>query len=83
MSEIPGDVMKAAIDASEDGCQCGRCRPNAIARAIMAERDRCAALIEANMLVEGSNGVEMIIPRSNPGNKVGFAYAAAIRRSTP
>lgn len=38
-----------------------------------------AQLIEANMLVGGEWPEEKIIPRSNPGNKVGFAYAAAIR----
>ena len=41
--------------------------------------EEAAQLIEANMLVGGEWPEEKIIPRSNPGNKVGFAYAAAIR----
>lgn len=51
------------------------------AELVAAERERCAKLIEDNMLVEPHTGVEKLIPRSNPGNKVGFAYAAAIRSS--
>jgi hypothetical protein len=48
------------------------------ANAILAERERCAKIIEDNMLV-GDGNEESIIPRTNPGNKVGLAYAAAIR----
>lgn len=40
--------------------------------------EEAAALIEANMLC-GPEGTEVLLPRSNNGNKLGLAYAAAIR----
>jgi hypothetical protein len=43
-----------------------------------AALEAAAKLIEDNMLV-GAEGEERIIPRSNPGNKLGLAYASAIR----
>lgn len=51
---------------------------DAVAKAVEAEREACAAIIDANMLV-GPDGVELLMPRTNPGNKLGLAYAAAIR----
>lgn len=52
-------------------------------RATEAERERCALLIEQNMLC-GPDGVEVIRPRDDTGNKVGLAYSEAIRApSTP
>lgn len=50
----------------------------AAVKGLKAEREKCAKLIEDNMLV--GEEVESLIPRTNPGNKVGLAYAAAIRR---
>lgn len=43
--------------------------------------EEAAAIIEANMLCGADS--EVLLPRSNPGNKVGFAYAAAIRALIP
>lgn len=40
--------------------------------------EEAAKLIEDNMLV-GAEGEERLIQRSNPGNKLGLAYASAIR----
>jgi hypothetical protein len=40
--------------------------------------EKCAEVIEQNMLC-GPGGVKGIYPRTNPGNKVGLAYATAIR----
>ena len=51
-----------------------------IARAIMAEREACAAIIDASMLCENAAGDEVLLPRGTSGNEVGFAYAAAIRK---
>jgi len=50
-----------------------------IAAAVAAEREACAKLIEDQMLCDDTDGSEVLMPRTNPGNKVGFAYAAAIR----
>lgn len=57
---------------------------NALSQALLeahkAGREEAAKLIEANMLVgDGRDGTERLHPRTNPGNKVGFAYASAIR----
>lgn len=43
-----------------------------------AERDRCAKLIEGNMIV--GERADKLIPRGNSGNTIGLAYAAAIRK---
>ena len=52
----------------------------ALLEAHKAGREEAAKLIEANMLVgDGRDGTERLHPRTNPGNKVGFAYASAIR----
>ena len=51
----------------------------AVAKAVEAEREACAAIIDAHMLCEASDGKEVLHPRTNPGNKTGVAYAAAIR----
>ena len=52
----------------------------ALLEAHNAGREEAAKLIEANMLVgDGRDGTERLHPRTNPGNKVGFAYAHAIR----
>ena len=52
----------------------------ALLEAHKAGREEAAKLIEANMLVgDGRDGTERLHPRTNPGNKVGFAYAHAIR----
>lgn len=40
--------------------------------------ERAASIVEANMLCE-PHGDEVLHPRTNPGNKVGLAYATAIR----
>ena len=81
MSEIPEDIRKAAADAHAAFARSSDTRNlgDIIAEAIFAERERCAKLVEANMLVGNDEMGETIIPRSNPGNKVGFAYARAIR----
>lgn len=50
-----------------------------VAAAIMQERERCAMLVEQNMLCEGDGG-EVLRPRSNACNRIGMAYADAIRR---
>ncbi|GHE77705.1 hypothetical protein GCM10019059_40860 [Camelimonas fluminis] len=43
------------------------------------ERENCASMIESHMLC-GEDG-EVLLPRKkNPGNKLGLAYASAIRR---
>lgn len=43
-------------------------------------REEAAKLILDNMLVgDDRQGNERLHPRTNPGNKVGFAYATAIR----
>lgn len=43
-------------------------------------REQAAKLILDNMLVgDDRKGNERLHPRTNPGNKVGFAYATAIR----
>lgn len=41
--------------------------------------ERAAQIIDSNMLCEDAAGNEVMHPRTNPGNKVGLAYAAAIR----
>ena len=51
----------------------------AVAKAVEAEREACAAIIDSNMLCEARDGSEVLHPRTNPGNKTGVAYAAAIR----
>lgn len=38
-----------------------------------------AQFIERHMLCEDRNGNEVLVKRTNPGNKVGFAFAAGIR----
>lgn len=43
--------------------------------------EEAAAIIEANMLCGADS--EVLLPRSNPGNKVGLAYAVAIRALIP
>lgn len=57
----------------------------ACARAIMAAKaeayEASAAVIDANMLCgDDRKGDEVLLPRGRSGNKVGFAYAAAIRK---
>lgn len=85
MSEIPREIVEQAIDLhlsarEANGTALGLTDyTQLIARAIMAERERCAKIIEDNMLVDWPAGSESIIPRSNSGNKVGLAYATAIR----
>ncbi len=46
---------------------------------VMEEREACVRIITENMLCDGDDGVEVLMPRSNPGNDVGLAYADAIR----
>ena len=41
--------------------------------------EECAKVIVDNMLCDDDDGSEVLLPRTNPGNKVGFAYAEAIR----
>lgn len=41
--------------------------------------ESAAAFIIANMLCTDDDGNEVLMPRTNPGNKVGFAYAAGLR----
>ncbi|MRN68005.1 hypothetical protein [Brucella sp. 10RB9213] len=41
--------------------------------------EEAARLVEAYMLVGDDGTGERLLPRTNPGNKVGLAYAAAIR----
>jgi len=83
-SAIPDDILKAAKDIPRLilGCDCPSCVEAAaivIAEVLQAERERCARIIEDNMLV-GEDREETLLPRTNPGNKVGLAYAAAIRK---
>jgi hypothetical protein len=51
MIDFPEDVMRAAEEAARDECQAGgsfdyRCVVETAARAILAERERCAKLAE-------------------------------------
>jgi hypothetical protein len=46
--------------------------------AIAEERERAARIVESSMLC-GDEHCEVLKPRDNPGNKLGLAYAAAIR----
>lgn len=43
--------------------------------------EAAALLVDGNMLCGygDSNGDEVLLPRSNPGNKLGFGYSRAIR----
>ena len=70
-------TMQAAylLDAYRSGQLITRAEADAM---VAAERERCAGIIEANMLCGGSDGTEVLHPRTNPGNKTGLTYAAAI-----
>ena len=48
--------------------------------AVEGERERATRIIEQNMLCTGPDGTEILLPRTNSGNMIGLAYAAAIRR---
>lgn len=87
--DIPGSVWEAAKGAIEPYMGQSQYREDCqedIARAIMAakaeEREACAKIIDANMLCVNVENAEVLLPRGNPGNDVGFAYAAAIRNRT-
>lgn len=41
--------------------------------------EEAARVIDENMLCEDVDGTEVLLPRGTSGNKVGIAYAAAIR----
>jgi hypothetical protein len=66
----PADLVDKATAWDECDKSYRRARSKAL--------EQAAKLIEDNMLCV-PNGVEGIYPRSNPGNRVGLAYAAAIR----
>lgn len=75
-------LFETNIDRAENQWKAWEARATA-AEAILAETrkkamEEAAALIEANMLC-GPEGTEVLLPRTNNGNKLGFAYAAAIR----
>ena len=81
-AEADGDYDTGDLDqAAGNAYRSGQLITAAVQAAVDAEREACAALIEANMLV-GPGGVELLRPRTNPGNNLGFAYAAAIRART-
>lgn len=70
------DLLKRAADAlSETEQRVKDARREAL--------EKAAAIIDANMLCAADDGREVLHPRSNPGNKVGAAYAAAIRALIP
>lgn len=46
---------------------------------VAAAWEAAAVIVESNMLCRNNDGSEVILPRTNPGNKLGLAYAAAIR----
>lgn len=76
---IPLDIVEAARAVYAKLGRGSTADEAVIAQALAAERERAAKIIDDNMLV-GPDGVEKIIPRGNSGNKVGLAYAAAIRQ---
>lgn len=54
-----------------------------VAAMVAAAWEAAAVIVEANMLCGDSDGSEVLHPRTNPGNKTGIAYAAAIRAAQP
>ena len=89
--EFASEAAQVVFDASVDLYEIGKSGADpqlVIARAIMAaekrgeerEREACAAIIDANMLCgDDRSNKEVLLPRGTSGNKVGVAYAAAIR----
>ena len=77
--DIPEDVWRAAEVAHGQFADSSVTMNlgEIIARAILAERERCAELIEASMIVDTEDG-ERLRNRSE-GNRIGLAYATAIR----
>jgi len=90
MTEIPDDVMDAARDvyskASDDGFRVFSIK--IIARAILAERERCARLCEdtAMVVTSGRTKPDFGIYSGEPADMTagnthpGVGYAAAIRK---
>ena len=87
MSEIPDDVMKAANDAVNSAID-DRGAIGVIARAILAERERCARLCEdtAMVVTSGRTKPDFGIYSGEPADMTagnthpGVGYAAAIRK---
>ena len=77
MTEIPDDVMKAAEAAYSDAVRGGHdtrsfeSRIEEIARAIMAERERCAKVVEEYELIGH--------PRLSPGAEINAWYSGQER----
>jgi hypothetical protein len=73
MSAYPEDVMRAAEEAARDECQAGgsfdyRCVVETAARAILAERERAAKVVETTS------------PKTHDAGLHGEELAAAIRK---
>lgn len=83
--DIPQDIWEAAYKAANAKFDpYTRAYVADIASAILAAEkrgeERGAHIIEANMLCSDREGLEVLRPRGTSGNKVGLAYAAAIRK---
>lgn len=80
--DIPQDVWDAADEAASGFFGTGLTR--IIARAIQAAKaeayEEAAKVISDNMLCTGPDGSELFLPRGTSGNRVGLAYANAIRK---
>ena len=74
---IPADVLKAAARDSE-GNQWAPDIQREIARAILAERSRCAKFVETHAVTKARNVDDVIVPRRYP-SIASVALAAAIR----
>jgi hypothetical protein len=87
MTEIPSDIKQAAYDCAR-GIYLAVDDAGApymtgddvevIAKAILAERERCAKLIEDNIIMNTGNGKELR-PRQD-GNQDAMFYASEIRK---
>jgi hypothetical protein len=67
---VPGDMVDKSVAWDQCVASARKARSDAL--------EEAAQIIDKNMLCS-PNDIEGIYPRSNPGNTVGFAYAAAIR----
>lgn len=70
-SDVAGlvETAEASVTALED----------ALRNARAAALEEAARLIEQHMLCTAGDGSSVLMPRTNPGNRVGLPYAAAIR----
>lgn len=87
MTYIPDDIKRAAAAAWKAGQINPAAWPGwspreiaAIEYALLAERERCAKIVEENAIMHGDQN--SLVPRIE-GDRYGIDYAAAIRRPTP